>query len=214
MLTVKGLTKSFGGVKAVDGASMEVAPGNSVVILGPSGSGKTTLLRLIAGLDIPDNGEVLIEGKLASSPTYILPPYKRNLGFVFQSPALWPHMTVAQNILFGLDGLPRGDAKQRLAELSEMLFLKEFINRYPHEVSGGEARRASIARTLAPKPRYLLMDEPLTNLDEDLRKKILRIVLENVIKTGAALIYVTHQADETTIVSNHVLKMDRGRLES
>jgi iron(III) transport system ATP-binding protein len=214
MLTVRQLSKSFNGRKAVDSVSMEAAPGDHIVILGHSGSGKTTLLRLIAGLEIPDSGEVNIEGQLASNSKYVLPPHQRNLGFVFQSPALWPHMTIAQNILFGLENLSREEQKSRLTEISEILFIKEFINRYPHEISGGEARRASIARTLAPCPRYLLMDEPLTNLDDALRKRVMSAVLEIVINNRSALIYVTHHQDEASFISNRVLKMNQGMLEA
>jgi len=210
MLTIKGLSKSFGNTKAVDGLSLEIE-GSATVILGPSGCGKTTLLRLIAGLETPDGGEIYLDGKLASNSSYILPPSSRNLGFVFQSPSLWPHMTVAQNILFGLQGLPADRARQRLSELEKTLFLEDFINRYPHQISGGEARRASIARSMAPDPKFLLMDEPLTNMDQNLKMKIMPVICNSISQSETCLIYVTHQIEEANLISGNLLTMEKGR---
>ena len=163
MIEVRDLGKSFGNVRALNHLGFNVPDSDAVVILGPSGSGKTTLLRLVAGLEIPDHGEIFIDGELASEPGRVLSPHQRGIGFVFQAPALWPHMTVAKNILFGLNGMPKQEASNRLDELLVQTGLTGLEQRYPSQLSSGQARRVALARTLAPKPRCLLMDEPLTN---------------------------------------------------
>ena len=214
MILFKQVTKSFGNAKAVNEVSLEVPAGSSMVILGPSGSGKTTLLRLIAGLEIPDAGEIYLDGVLSSKVGWVLAPHQRQLGFVFQSSALWPHMTVAQNIMFGLHGIPQSEAKRRLNELMENTGLDGLERRYPHEISGGEARRVALARTLAPQPRRLLMDEPLTNVDPELKLKLMAFIKQTVVQTKACLIYVTHDADEAKEISERVLTLRNGCLET
>lgn len=214
MILLKQVTKAFGNVKAVNMVSLEVPAGSSMVILGPSGSGKTTLLRLIAGLEIPDAGEIYLDGVLASKVGWVLAPHQRQLGFVFQSSSLWPHMTVAQNIMFGLHGIPQSEAKHRLNELMENMSLTGLERRYPHQISGGEARRVALARTLAPHPRRLLMDEPLTNVDPDLKLKLMAFIKQTVIRTKASLIYVTHDAEEAKEISERVLTLRNGCLET
>ena len=214
MILLKQVTKAFGNVKAVNMVSLEVPAGSSMVILGPSGSGKTTLLRLIAGLEIPDAGEIYLDGVPASKAGWVLAPHRRQLGFVFQSSALWPHMTVAQNIMFGLHGIPQSEAKHRLNELMENMSLTGLERRYPHQISGGEARRVALARTLAPHPRRLLMDEPLTNVDPDLKLKLMAFIKQTVIRTKASLIYVTHDAEEAKEISERVLTLRNGCLET
>ena len=214
MIVVDQVTKSYGEVKAVDRVSFEIPATGSLIILGPSGSGKTTLLRLIAGLEIPDDGEIHINGALANKAGWALAPHERGLGFVFQTPALWPHMTVAQNILFGLYGIPKSEAHNRLYELLERTSLTGLERRYPHQISCGEARRVALARTLAPQPRCLLMDEPLTNVDLDLKEKLLAFIQETVRQTKACLVYVTHDADEAEQISEHLLLLRGGRLET
>ena len=206
------ISKSFPTGLAVDNVSLEISPGQTVIIEGPSGSGKTTLLRLIVGLENPDTGEILIDGKIASRPGYILEPSRRGMGFVFQSPALWPHMTIAQNILFGLDGHPVEFRKQRLQFLLEKASLEDYGNRYPDQVSKGEARRVSILRALAPEPRRLLMDEPLTNIDPELKVRIMQLIQDEVARTGASLILVTHSADEADAFVGRKFTMRKGRL--
>jgi iron(III) transport system ATP-binding protein len=191
---------------------LELKNPEPLVILGPSGSGKTTLLRLIAGLESPDEGEIYFNGLLASKPGWVLLPHQRNIGFVFQSSALWPHMTVAQNILFGLNGLKKNETRERLKELLDMAHLKGLGQRYPDELSGGEARRVAIARCLAPQPRYLLMDEPLINLDPDLKEKMLSLIEETTRQTKAFLIYVTHDPEEATKLSGRILILRSGRV--
>ena len=212
MIEVNQITRSYGGVKAVDQASFALAAEKALVILGPSGSGKTTLLRLIAGLEVPDEGEIYINGALASRRKWALQPHQRGIGFVFQRPALWPHMTVAQNILFGLNGMPKPRARDRLYELLERTALTGLQHRYPHQLSGGEARRVSIARSLAPCPGCLLMDEPLVHLNRELKEEVLSLILDSVSETHAGLIYVTHDAGEAGRVSDRVLEMKAGRI--
>jgi len=213
MIRVRQLSKSFGQAKAVDNITFSLAAGESLVILGPSGSGKTTLLRLVAGLEMPDDGEVSINGQLASKPGWVLAPHQRGIGFVFQAPCLWPHMTVSQNILFGLGRLSREEARRRLDELLEQTALSGLERRYPSELSGGEARRVAVARALAPRPRCLLMDEPLTNLDEHLRARLLALIRETVEQQGSCLLYVTHDRDEMAQISGRVLALKGGRLD-
>jgi ABC-type Fe3+/spermidine/putrescine transport system ATPase subunit len=213
MISVKDLVKEFGSVRAVYGVSFELSAGESLVIYGPSGSGKTTLLRLIAGLEIPDAGIVILNGIRMSGAGELVPPHQRNLGFVFQAPALWPHMTVAQNIQFGLKKLPSHDAKERLKEILKRTGLEGMDQRYPSQLSGGEARRVSLARTLAPKPKILLMDEPLTNLDPDLKTNLLNLVLEIVSKENITMIYVTHDRQEADqIAGDFKLEMRGGKI--
>jgi iron(III) transport system ATP-binding protein len=214
MIVLDKVSKSYGDKKVVNGVSFEATAAGSTVIVGPSGTGKTTLLRLIAGLEMPDSGEIYIDGVLASRAGWTLAPHHRRLGFVFQSSALWPHMTVAQNILFGLHGLPENDASARLHELLEAVELTGFERRYPHQISGGEARRVALARTLAPRPRGILMDEPLTNIDPDLKSKLLSFIRQAVLDTKACLIYVTHDVEEAIRISDRVLTLKDGNLET
>jgi len=214
MILLKQISKHFGAVTAVNKVSLEAPANSSLVILGPSGSGKTTLLRMIAGLEIPDEGEIYIDGTLASRSAWAIEPHKRGLGFMFQSSALWPHMTVAQNIMFGLHGISRNEAGQRLHELLENVLLTGLERRYPHQISGGEARRVALARTLAPKPPGLLLDEPLTNVDAELKSKLLLYIKQTVARTKACLIYVTHDNAEAAQISGRVLTLKQGHLET
>ncbi len=212
MIQICHLTKFYGKARALEDVSLQVTTPEPLVILGPSGSGKSTLLRLIAGLEMPDAGEIHINGSPASRPGWALPPHRRNIGFVFQTPALWPHMTVAGNITFGMNGLSQDRMRDRLRELLEGFDLHGLGGRYPDELSGGEARRVAIARCLAPEPRYLLMDEPLTNLDRELKRKALARIACAVRDTRAFLVYVTHDPDEARKLSGRVIFLDAGRV--
>ena len=212
MIVVDRVTRSYGNFKAVAEVSFELLEGEAVVILGPSGSGKTTLLRLIAGLEVPDGGEIYINGNLVSRKGWVLPPHLRGIGFVFQTPALWPHMTVAQNILFGLHRLKRQEARARLQEVLEQTGLTELAGRYPDQISGGQARRAALARSIAPRPRYLLMDEPLTNLDAGTKQEMLALIKKAAGEAASSLVYVTHDVWEAEQVGQRKLVLERGRL--
>jgi len=214
MILVEHITKYFGTAAALTGVSFTVPVHGTLAILGPSGSGKTTLLRLIAGLDFPDEGEIYLDGELASRPGWALEPYLRGIGFLFQMPALWPHMTVAQNILFGLHRLSEKAARERLTELLEQMSLSEVASRFPYQISGGEARRVNLARTLAPRAPRLLMDEPLVNLDPELKRQLLHLVKATVQRQQATLIYVTHDRQEAAEVAKDFLILEKGRIVS
>ena len=215
MIVIQDLVKNFGEVCAVDHANLEVDAGNAIAIHGPSGSGKTTLLRLIAGLELPDAGKVMIHGNMVSGAGVFIPPHEREVGFVFQSPALWPHMTVVQNILFGLKGLPKVQSRERLQELLDRMQMRGLEGRYPSQLSGGQARRVALARTLAPKPKILLMDEPLTHVDSALKTDLLELVNEIVCLESITMVYVTHDLGEATqIAGDQLLEMRMGRLLS
>lgn len=207
------VTRRFGEVLAVDRASLALQPGEVLAILGPSGCGKTTLLRLIAGFEAVDQGEVWVQGKLASSPSFHLPPERRNVGMVFQEYALFPHLTVAQNVAFGLRKLPRQECQRRLAEVLELVRLRGLEKRYPHELSGGQQQRVALARTLAPRPVTLLLDEPFSNIDASLRSQM-RQEVEGILREhGTATIFVTHDRDEAFAMADRVAVMREGRLE-
>ncbi|MCL7413897.1 MAG: ABC transporter ATP-binding protein [ANME-2 cluster archaeon] len=203
MIQINDVTKYYRDVKVIEHFSLEVSDHTSLVVLGPSGCGKTTLLRLIAGLEIPDEGEIYINGSLVSCPGWVLPPHRRSIGFVFQTSALWPHMTVSQNIRFGLHSGNDG----RVQEMLTRTGLMELANRYPSQISGGQARRVALARALAPEPEYLLLDEPLTNLDPDLKQEMLTLIKETVANTGGSLIYVTHDAGEANHISERIIEI-------
>jgi iron(III) transport system ATP-binding protein len=206
------VTKRYHDVLALDDVSLEVPDGDRLAIEGPSGSGKSTLLRLIAGLDLPDTGEVYLADRLASRSGWGLEPHRREVGFVFQSAALWPHMTVRQNVLFGLKRWPRPEAERRVEALLGQMWLGHLGRRYPDEVSGGEARRVALARTLAPRPRHLLLDEPLASLDPELKNELLALILSYARDRGGTLLYVTHDRAEALAVAPRVLRLRAGRV--
>ncbi len=208
MIEINDVSRQYGEARVFSGLSLSIPDRTAVAITGPSGCGKTTLLRLIAGLDRPDSGEIRISGKLVSTPDYLLPPSERSIGFVFQSPALWPHMTVSENILFGLWKIPADARRERLDELLGRARVSRLADRYPHEISGGEAQRVSLLRAIAPRPRHLLMDEPLTNLDDDLRDAMISLISTIMETEDISLVYVTHRRDETERIASqtYILK--------
>lgn len=212
MIELTSVSKRFGNHRAVDRVSLTVPDKAQVALLGPSGSGKTTLLRLIAGLEVPDAGTITIGNRIVSSPDCIVHPAERSIGFVFQSGALWPHMTVAENIGFALAGLPPSDQNQRTRALMERVNILPLAGRYPGQISGGEARRVALARALAPRPSILLFDEPLTNLDRPLREDLLRLIVSSVKEAGSTMIYVTHDEDEAGIIAGTVVRFDKGSI--
>jgi iron(III) transport system ATP-binding protein len=214
MIELRGIRKMFGSVAAVNGVSLGIQDHSRVAVTGPSGSGKTTLLRIIAGLEIPDEGTVIINGRIVNDPGIRVPPAERGIGFVFQTAALWPHMTVEENILFALHGIPPAEAEQRLSGLLDRMSASHLRKRYPHQISGGEARRVSLARALAPQPSLLLFDEPLTNLDDDLRQDLLTLIDENVRASGACMIFVTHNRHEAAMIAETVLDYRKGEIIS
>ena len=212
MIALRQVTKSYNSVTALDNVSLDISSGETVVIQGPSGSGKTTLLHLIAGLEIPTQGQIHIDRELVSSPSGVTPAYTRGIGFVFQRSALWPHMTVMQNIHFVMNSISKPQAAELLEKLLEQMALKELTNRYPSQLSGGEARRVALARALATNPDILLLDEPLTSLDPDLKERLLRVIHDYAKKTNATLLYVTHLLDEAKQVGGRLIYIQEGRV--
>jgi iron(III) transport system ATP-binding protein len=214
MIEVRHLTRRFGVVTGAADVTFVVNDGERVALLGPSGSGKTTMLRLIAGLERPDAGEVLVDGAVVSGPGVMIPPHQRHIGFVFQAPALWPHMTVAEHVRFGLNGMAKAAARQRVREVLEQASLAGLERRYPAELSGGQARLVALARTLAPRPRHLLLDEPLANLDSALKERLLGLIDEAARRERCSLLYVTHDGGEAARLATRALRITDGRLVS
>jgi ABC-type sulfate/molybdate transport systems ATPase subunit len=214
MISVAGLSKSFGEVRALAGVSFGIAAGERVAVIGPSGSGKTTLLRLIAGLEIPDAGKVVIDGREASTAGYATPPYGRGLGMVFQRPALWSHMTVEANIAFGLKEPRSAGGRARIADLLRALQLEGTEKRRPHELSGGQAQRVAVARALAPRPPILLLDEPFGSLDDELADAVLGMVADLVADESTTLVYVSHDRSRAGQLCDRALLLNRGSLVS
>lgn len=203
------ITKRFGEVTALSDVSLRVGQGEFLTLFGPSGCGKTTLLRLIAGLEVPDAGRVLIHGAVATDLTVIVPPADRGIGMVFQDLALWPHMRAARHIDFVLRG--RGLSKaQRRERVDELLALSQLENRrrtYPNQLSGGEAQRLAIARALATDPGILLLDEPFANLDLPRRHRIIDEILRRKSDNGLTVIMATHNRQEAEDLSDAVFDM-------
>ncbi|WP_444464696.1 ABC transporter ATP-binding protein [Rhodobacter capsulatus] len=212
-LSLQTLTRRFGNTFALDAVSAEIPSGSFLALLGPSGCGKTTLLRLIAGLDRPDSGALQIGGETVAAPGRFVGPEDRGLGMVFQSYALWPHMTVAGNVAFGLNRLGAADRAARVREALCKVGLEALAGRRPHELSGGQRQRVALARSLAARPRVLLLDEPLANLDAHLRQSMLTEFRRIHAETGATMVFVTHDQNEAMAVADLVGVMDRGRLE-
>ncbi|MBQ8136393.1 MAG: ABC transporter ATP-binding protein [Clostridia bacterium] len=216
-IILEHVTKRFAKFVAVDDLNL-VIPGNSfITLLGPSGCGKTTTLRMIAGLETPTEGRISIDGKVVydSEAGVNLPPIKRDVGFLFQNYALWPHMTVYQNIALGLENLKWDKARirSRVDERLAMLKITQFEKRYPSELSGGQQQRVAIARTLAPGPKVLFMDEPLSNLDAKLRMEMRTELKRLHRETDSTFVYVTHDQLEAMTLSTRVCIMETGVLQ-
>jgi sulfate transport system ATP-binding protein len=210
-IEIRHVTKRFGEAVAVDDVSLEVETGSLTALLGPSGSGKSTLLRIVAGLETPDAGEVILSGEDATS----LAPQKRNVGFVFQHYAAFKHMTVRNNVAFGLTirKRPKREIRERVDELLALVQLQGFADRYPAQLSGGQRQRMALARALAAEPKVLLLDEPFGALDARVRAELrewLRRLHEEVHVTT---VFVTHDQEEAMEVSDRVAVLNRGRLE-
>ncbi len=214
MIRIKQLSKSFQDILALQDVNLEIPKGGTVVIQGPSGSGKSTLLRLIAGLEIPDRGQILLDDQLASSPEFLLPPHQREVGMLFQNNALWPHMNVYQNIAFGLKGLERDQSAERTQQIMGAMEILELAKRFPNTLSGGQARRVALARTVVTQPKILLLDEPLVNLNPELTSSLLGQILGYAHKSETTLIYVTHDPDERTRLPGDTYTMIEGQLHA
>ena len=208
-----GLTKRYGEAVAVEGLSFSLEPGEILSILGPSGCGKTTMLRLVAGFDSPDAGEIAIQGRLVAGRSVYVPPDCRNVGMVFQEYALFPHLSVAQNVSFGLHRLSDSERRQRLTEVIELVRLTGLEERYPHELSGGQQQRVALARTLAPRPIAVLLDEPFSNLDAAMRASMRQEVESILRQNGIATVFVTHDREEAFAMADRLGVMRDGAIE-
>lgn len=205
-----GLTKWFDSTLAVDGIDVQVKPGGFLALLGPSGCGKSTTLRLIAGFEVPDAGTVTIGSQTVAGPRNFTPPERRHVGMVFQEGALFPHMTAADNIAYGISH--QEDRASRVRALLELVGLPGMDDRMPHELSGGQQQRVALARALAPRPTVVLLDEPFSNLDAGLRAR-LRTEVRNILRqAGATAIFVTHDQDEAFSLADEVAVMWHGRV--
>ena len=210
LLQIEKLTRRYAGgaAAAVDGVSFELATGELLALLGPSGCGKTTTLRLIAGFEQADAGMVRLHGQDITH----WQPEQRGFGLVFQDYALCPHLTVAANVGFGLHRLPRGQARARVEDMLELVGLAHLGKRYPHELSGGQQQRVALARTLAPAPALVLLDEPFSNLDAAMRVQMRQEVRQLLRQTNTAAILVTHDQEEAMVTADRLAVMERGHL--
>ena len=210
-LEVRQVVRSFGGRRVVDDVSLSVAAGQVTCLLGPSGCGKSTTLRMIAGVERADAGEVRLDGVTVAGPGVHVPPEVRSVGLMFQDFALFPHLTVADNVGFGLR-IDRAEKARRIEELLEKVDLAGFGRKHPHQLSGGEQQRVALARALAPRPRVMLMDEPFSGLDNRLRDGIRDRTLELLKEAGTAVLLVTHEPDEAMRMADEIALMRAGRI--
>jgi len=213
LLRVEALAHAYGAQQVVRGLSFSLPRGMIGCLLGPSGCGKTTVLRCIAGFEAVQEGAIYINGQAVSRPGSATPPEKRRIGMVFQDYALFPHLKVADNIAFGLHAAPRGEREARVRELAEMVGLAAALGKFPHEISGGQQQRVALARALAPAPDLLLLDEPFSNLDVDLRERLSLEVREIIKATGATAVLVTHDQQEAFAVADEIGVLHEGRIQ-
>lgn len=216
---IKNVSKFFGQTRALKSINLSINDGEFIAILGPSGCGKTTLLKLLAGFDSPSDGQILINHQCVGEKNNSTPPEKRNIGMVFQSFALWPHMNVKDHIKFPLlhhrylaDDL-KNNVEKRIEEVLNIVELQSFSKRMPHELSGGQKQRVALARAIAPKPALLLMDEPLSSLDAELRMDMRREIQNLHRITGATIVYVTHDQEEALAMADRIVVMNNGQIQ-
>ncbi|WP_153117920.1 ABC transporter ATP-binding protein [Rhodocyclus tenuis] len=212
-LELDHVSQRYGRNTVVNGVSLAVEAGSIACLLGPSGCGKTTLLRCIAGFEPLLGGEIRIAGAVVSRPGFSLPPEKRRIGMVFQDYALFPHLTAVGNIAFGLDALPRGERQARVEELLAIVGLAGQGSRYPHELSGGQQQRVALARALAPQPQLLLLDEPFSNLDVELRERLSLEVRDILKRLAITAVLVTHDQNEAFAIADEIGVVHGGQLQ-
>jgi sn-glycerol 3-phosphate transport system ATP-binding protein len=210
-IRLENVTKLWGSTKALDGITLDIEPGSFCVLLGPSGCGKSTTLRIIAGLEAASGGRVFVEGRDVTD----LPPAQRGIAMVFQNYALFPHLTVADNIGFGLSvrKVPKAEAARRLQETAELLGLDKLLARKPSELSGGQQQRVALGRALVAQSKICLMDEPLSNLDAQLRQEMRHELRELQLRLGLTVVYVTHDQAEAMSMADQVVLLNKGRIE-
>ena len=211
ILEIKNLSHSYGETnQIIQNINLEIEKLDRVAILGPSGCGKSTLLRLIAGLEKPNLGQIVIDGKVVSTEKFIEPPEKRKIGLVVQEKALFPHLSVYDNIGFGIK--KNIDKKTITNDLLELLKIDSLKNKYPHEISGGEQQRVALARSLAPNPKLLMLDEPFSALDKDLKGVLYEEISQVFSERGSTILLVTHDSQEAEIMTKRQMKMEKGQL--
>ncbi|WAT02223.1 putrescine ABC transporter ATP-binding subunit PotG [Rouxiella chamberiensis] len=209
LLEIRNLSKNYDGQPAVDDVNLTIYKGEIFALLGASGCGKSTLLRMLAGFESPTRGQIVLDGQDLSQ----VPPYQRPINMMFQSYALFPHMTVEQNIAFGLkqDKMPSADIKARVAEMLTLVHMQEFAKRKPHQLSGGQRQRVALARSLAKRPKLLLLDEPMGALDKKLRDRMQLEVVDILERVGATCVMVTHDQEEAMTMAGRIAIMNRGK---
>jgi iron(III) transport system ATP-binding protein len=213
-LELEAISRHFEGRAVLSDISLSIPPGRITCLLGQSGCGKSTLLRIIAGVDQPDpGGRIRVGGVDVVGPGLFVEPEDRKIGFMFQDYALFPHLSVADNLAFGLRALPRAERRKRVARVAERIGISGLLDRYPHSLSGGEQQRVALARALAPEPAILLMDEPFSNLDQGLREKVRRETVETLRRIGTTAIIVTHDPQEALATGDMIVLMRAGRIE-
>jgi len=213
LLSIEGLKCAYQSQTVLTSVSFAIEPGEIACLLGPSGCGKTTVLRAIAGFIAPQAGEIRLGDQVISDADQVVPPERRGMGMVFQDYALFPHLSIADNIAFGLRGMASSEKERRIREVLDLVELPDLSKRYPHELSGGQQQRVALARALAPDPRLLLMDEPFSNLDTDLRRQLSQEVRQILKRRGIAAIMVTHDQQEAFTLSDRIGILSAGRVQ-
>lgn len=214
-ITLENLTKYFGNSTAVDHINLDVASGELIALLGPSGCGKTTTLQMLAGFLSPDAGQILVDGKVLSSKQRTIPPERRNMAMIFQSYAIWPHKTVFENVAFGLQlrHIGKEELRARVTRALDVTYLSRLADRYPAQLSGGQQQRVALARAIVIEPQTLLLDEPLSNLDANLRDEMRSEVRRIHDETGLTTVFVTHDQSEALVLADRIVVMSDGVLE-
>ncbi|KXF90674.1 ABC transporter ATP-binding protein [Phaeobacter inhibens] len=210
-LEIRNLRRFFDGRAVVDDVSLQIQAGQVTCLLGPSGCGKSTTLRMIAGVEMQDSGEIYVDGKLICDTVFRVPPERREIGLMFQDFALFPHLSVADNVAFGVKG-SKDEKRARVEELLRKVSLSQYIDEFPHQLSGGEQQRVALARALAPKPRIMLMDEPFSGLDNRLRDGIRDETLTLLKEEDAAVLLVTHEPEEAMRMADEIALMRSGKI--
>lgn len=213
-IRLDGVSFAFGATTVLDNIALHIEPGSIVALLGPSGCGKSTLLRLLAGLSVPAQGSIHFGDRLVAKPGWGLPPEQRDIGMVFQDYALWPHMTAAQNVAFPLRmrKVPRDEHERRVKEALAMVGLADFGGRKPSGLSGGQQQRVALARAIVAEPRVLLFDEPLSNLDSELRESLCVEMSRLLRQLGITAVYVTHDRREAELLADRIVHLSAGSI--